>query len=62
MPEAVAIVYSPIERPNYKAFRVKDSRSNEIMNCNKTGFHEHKDANNMFAFEVCSHIEYINGA
>ena len=30
MPEAVAIVYSPIEAAKYKTFRVKDSRISEI--------------------------------
>ena len=30
MPEAVAIVYSPIEQIPYKAFRVKEGRMGEI--------------------------------
>lgn len=62
MPEAVAIVYSPIESAIYKAFRVKDARVSEIKSCKMTGFHEHKDACNLPAFEVCSHIKYIKGA
>lgn len=41
----MAIVFSPIEKELFKAFRVKDSRVNEIQKCKKTGFHEHKDAN-----------------
>lgn len=62
MPEAVAIVYSPIEREIFKTFRVKDSRIPEIQKCKKTGFHEHKDANGLPAYEECSHIKYIRGA
>ena len=46
MPEAVAIVYSPIETSIFKAFRVKENRINEVKSCKKTGFHEHKDDNN----------------
>lgn len=53
MPEAVAIVYSPIERDLYKAFRVKDARVSEIQKCKRSGFHEHKDANGIPAYEVC---------
>jgi hypothetical protein len=30
MPEAIAIVYSPIEKDLYKAFRIKDDRFDEI--------------------------------
>jgi len=62
MPEAVAIVYSPIESAIFRAFRVKDDRVGEIKSCKKSGFHEHNDANNFPAFEVCSHIKYIKGA
>jgi hypothetical protein len=61
MPEAVAIVYSPIEAERFKAFRVKDTRTMEIQKCSKSGFHEHKDAKGQPAWEVCRHIEYING-
>lgn len=61
MPEAVAIVYSPIEKERYKAFRVKDTRKDEIQKCEKSGFHEHKDAMGRFAWEECQHIVYING-
>jgi hypothetical protein len=43
LPEAVAIVYSPIEQSRYKAFRVKDARMSEVMKCDAAGFHEHKD-------------------
>ena len=43
LPEAVAIVYSPIEREMFKTFRVKDSRVSEIQKCKLSGFHEHKD-------------------
>lgn len=60
--EAVAIVYSPIEREMFKAYRVKDSRISEIQKCRKTGFHDHKDAYGMPAYEECSHIKYIRGA
>jgi hypothetical protein len=44
MPEAVAIVYSPIEKAEYKAFRVKDASVNEISKCKLSGFHEHKNS------------------
>lgn len=43
LPEAIAIVYSPIKQEQYKIFRIKDSRVPEIQKCNKKGFHEHKD-------------------
>ena len=62
LPEAVAIVYSPIEREMFKTFRVKDSRVSEIQKCKLSGFHEHKDPYGQPAFEVCSHIKYIRGA
>lgn len=62
MPEAVAIVYSPIEKELYKAFRVKENRIGEILKCSKTGFHEHKDEFGQFAWEQCSHIEYVYGS
>lgn len=46
LPEAVAIVYSPIvAQPGYEAFRIKNSSVNSIANCKLTGFHEHKEAN-----------------
>ena len=61
MPEAVAIVYSPIEKDRYKSFRVKDTRVNEIQKCNKSNFHEHKDSAGQFAWEECSHIKYFSG-
>jgi hypothetical protein len=51
LPEAVAIVYSPIEQERFKAFRVKDERVTEIKKCSKTNFHEHKDNMGRFAFE-----------
>jgi hypothetical protein len=56
MPEAVAIVYSPIEKQRYKAFRVKDNRIPEVQRCNIKQFHEHKDSAGLFAWEVCQHI------
>jgi hypothetical protein len=59
--EAVAIVYSPIEEAQYKAFRIKNSRIAEIQKCKMSGFHEHKDAYGLFAFEECRHLEYVNG-
>lgn len=62
LPEAVAIVYSPIERDIFKAFKVKDSRIYEIQKCKSSGFHEHKDAAGLPAFEICQHIKYIKGA
>lgn len=56
MPEAVAIVYSPIEQVPYKAFRVKEGRMGEIQGCTAKGFHEHKDPKGQAAWEECSHI------
>ena len=62
LPEAVAIVYSPIvAQPGYQTFRVKDSQLNAVGNCKKTGFHEHKDAQGRPAWEVCRHINYVSG-
>ena len=62
LPEAVAIVYSPIVRePGYNAFRVKNSQVNNIAKCNKPGFHEHKDSNGTPAWEQCRHINYVSG-
>ena len=62
LPEAIAIVYSPIvQAPYYNAFRVKDSQINTIANCRQTGFHEHKDANRQPAWEQCRHINYVSG-
>lgn len=60
MPEAVAIVYSPIERDQFKAFRVKNERVREISSCDAKGFHEHKDSAGLFAWEECPHIEYVS--
>eukprot|EP00347_Sterkiella_histriomuscorum_P022455 403338424 len=62
MPEAVAIVYSPIESARYKTFRVKDSRVNEIQKCKLSGFHEHKDPTGLPAYEECKHIVYIRAS
>jgi hypothetical protein len=62
MPEAVAIVYSPLEKERYKAFRVKNERVGEIAKCEAKGFHEHKDTTGRFAWEECQHIVYVNGA
>lgn len=59
--EAVAIVYSPIKAEKFKSFRVKDSRVDEIRKCKKSGFHEHKDQNGLFAWEECSHIQIVKG-
>lgn len=62
LPEAVAIVYSPIEQEKFKAFRVKDERVSEISKCSKSGFHEHKDNMGRFAFEQCQHLVYVSGS
>lgn len=62
MPEAVAIVYSPIESIPYKAFRVKETRLSEIMKCDAKGFHEHRDLSGQFAWELCSHLTYVRAA
>jgi hypothetical protein len=59
LPEAVAIVYSPIERAQYKAFRVKNSRVSEIKKCKVKGFHEHKDEQGLPAYEECAHVTYM---
>ena len=61
MPEAAAIVYSPIEAERFKAFKVKDARVMEVQKCNKSGFHEHKDKFGQQAWEECRHVQYING-
>ena len=62
LPEAIAIVYSPIVgQPGYNAFRVKDSQVNTIASCRKPGFHEHKDTNGSPAWEQCRHINYVSG-
>jgi hypothetical protein len=61
--EAIAIVYSPIERPiTYKAFRVKDTRMTEVMKCKAEKFHEHKDAQGLHAWEECRHVVYKSKA
>jgi len=62
LPEAIAIVYSPIvPQPGYQTFRVKNSQLSAISGCNKTGFHEHKDADRSPSYEVCRHINYVSG-
>lgn len=61
LPEAVAIVYSPIEAARYKAFRVRDSRVAEIQKCTTKGFHEHKNPSGQEAYEECKHIQYVEG-
>jgi hypothetical protein len=62
MPEAVAIVYSPIESIPYKAFRVKEKRMSEIQKCDTKGFHEHKDSQGLQAWEECSHLQWVKAA
>jgi hypothetical protein len=62
MNEAIAIVYSPIvPTPGYKSFRVKDSEISTISKCKLTGFHKHNTSSGSDAFELCSHVNYVDG-
>ena len=63
LPEAIAIVYSPIESdPSFKAFRVKDSKLEALKNCRLTGFHLHPGESESRPFwEECSHVEFVDG-
>ena len=63
LPEAVAVVYSPIEAdPSFKAFRVKDSKLEALRNCKLTGFHQHpgESASRPF-WEECRHVLFVDG-
>jgi STAM-binding protein len=59
LPEAIAIVFSPIvPDPKFKALRVKDSQVETIQKCKLSGFHEHFDSKGGPAWEECSHVTY----
>jgi len=63
LPEAIAIVYSPIvPPPGYKTFRVKDSQCSAISSCKQTGFHKHLDSSGQQAFEECKHVLYVEAS
>lgn len=60
LPEAIAIVYSPIAaKPGFYSLRVKDSQMENIKNCKMTGFHEHLDNQGGFCWEKCKHVTYL---
>ena len=47
LPEALAIVYSPISKvPQTKAYRLRDDSVADIQTCKQGGFHEHIIENN----------------
>lgn len=61
LPEALAIVFSPITAEKYKIFRVKDTKMEEIKKCNLESFHEHPDEDGSPAFEECHHSRVVKG-
>ena len=60
LPEAVAVVYSPITEALYRIFRIKESGIDELLRCEKGGFHPHGYKESPL-FEECSHVEVISG-
>ena len=64
LPEALAIVYSPISKLSQtKAFRLRDDSVADIQTCKQGGFHEHIIENNPLErhlpYHECQHIKYI---
>jgi STAM-binding protein len=64
LPEALAIVYSPISKLSQtKAFRLRDDSVADIQTCKQGGFHEHIIENNSLErhlpYQECQHIKYI---
>ena len=64
LPEALAIVYSPISKYSQtKAYRLRDDSVSEIKTCQKEGFHEHVIENNRLErylpYHECQHVRYV---
>jgi hypothetical protein len=64
LPEALAIVYSPISKVSQtKAYRLRDDSVAEIRTCNKRGFHEHLIEKNRLErylpYHESQHVRYI---
>lgn len=62
LPEAIAVVISPMFTPNFGLFRVSDPPGMQIIqNCNQRGFHQHADTLGKTLYTLCDHVDLVWG-
>jgi STAM-binding protein len=65
LPEAIAIVISPMHSPNFGIFRVSDPPGMQILQkCTLRGFHAHNSVETMgrALYTLCDHVELVWGS
>lgn len=63
LPEAIAVVISPMFTPNFGIFRVSDPPGMQIIqNCNQRGFHQHADTYGKSLYSLCDHVDLVWGS
>lgn len=63
LPEAIAVVMSPMFTPNFGIFRVSDPPGMGIIqNCNQRGFHQHADSRGKTLYTLCDHVDLVWGS
>jgi len=62
LPEAIAVVISPMRSPNFGIFRVSDPPGMQIIQkCDQRGFHQHADTYGKSLYTLCDHVELVWG-
>jgi len=60
LPEAIAVVISPMYTPNFGIFRVSDPPGMQIIQkCNLRGFHQHADSYGKTLYSLCDHVDLV---
>jgi STAM-binding protein len=57
LPEAIALVWAPQERPSLGVFHLTDTGMSEVMDCKLGGFHPH----NSRLFQTAAHVKMTPG-